>query len=129
AGVKITKAKTCQDGIRIQPATSDEFRAITKYFDGAKVQFHTFSLEEDKTLRVVLKPIPVGIDSSEVKEDLELQGFKPIKVSRMVRRGNKPLQNLLVELPRTESRIFQELKTVCSLVVLVEKPHKLQYAS
>ncbi|RZC37225.1 hypothetical protein BDFB_013225, partial [Asbolus verrucosus] len=78
-------------------ATSDEFRAITKYFDAAKVQFHTFSLEEDKTLRVVLKPIPVGIDTNEVKEDLELQGFKPIKVSRMVRRDNKPLQNLLVD--------------------------------
>ncbi|RZC36380.1 hypothetical protein BDFB_015209, partial [Asbolus verrucosus] len=85
AGVKITKAKTCQDGIRIQPASSDEFRALTKHLDDQKLPYHTFSTEEEKTLRVVLKPIPVGIDAEEVKEDLVHQGFHPIKVSRMVR--------------------------------------------
>ncbi|RZC18416.1 hypothetical protein BDFB_013286, partial [Asbolus verrucosus] len=79
AGVKIAKAKTCQDGIRIQPASSDEFRALTKHLDAEKLPYHTFSLEEEKTLRVVLKPIPVGIDADEVKEDLEQQGFHPIK--------------------------------------------------
>ncbi|RZC36785.1 PRE C2HC domain containing protein [Asbolus verrucosus] len=128
AEVKIAKAKTCQDGIRIQPLLSDEFRALTKHLDAEKLPYHTFSMEEEKTLRVVLKPIPVGIDADELEEDLKHQGFHPIKVSRMVHSsGKKPLQNFLVELPTAKSCIFQDLKAICSLIVFVEKPHKLQH--
>jgi predicted Zn-ribbon and HTH transcriptional regulator len=112
-------------GIRVQPTSTDDFRSLTRFLDAEKVEFLTYTLDEDKTIRAVLRPVPTDIDPEEVKQDLEDQGYHPVKVSRMVRsRGKKPMPLVLVEVPPFEKKIFDDLKAVLSLMVTVERPRK-----
>jgi hypothetical protein len=98
--VNFTKAKQCKDGIRAQPTSSVDFRLLTRFLDAEKVEFHTYTFDEDKIIRAVLRPVPTDIDPEEVKQDLEAQGYHPVKVSRMVRtRGKKAMPLILVEVP------------------------------
>jgi hypothetical protein len=72
----------------------------------------------------VLRTIPVEIGLDDVQSDLVDQGLEPIKVSRMTStRTKKPLPLVLVEVPKDKGQIFQ-LKTVCHLLISVERPHK-----
>jgi hypothetical protein len=57
-----------QNGIRVQPTSTDDFRSLTRFLDVEKVElFHTYTLDEDKTIRAVLRPVPTDIDPEEVK--------------------------------------------------------------
>jgi hypothetical protein len=122
--IAFTKAKPCVDGIRVNPGTSDDFRALTLLLEERNVPFHSFALPEAKTLRAVLRTVPVEIGLDDVHSDLVDQGLEPIKVSRMTStRTKKPLPLVLVEVPKDKGQIFQ-LKTVCHLIISVERPHK-----
>jgi predicted Zn-ribbon and HTH transcriptional regulator len=97
----------------------------TRCLDAEKVEFHTYTFDEDKIIRAVLRPVPTDIDPEEVKQDLEAQGYHPVKVSRMVRtRGKKAMPLILVEVPPSKKKIFVDLKAVLSLMVTVEGPRK-----
>jgi hypothetical protein len=82
--INFTKAKSCVDGIRVNPRTSDDHRALTRLLEERKIPFHSFSLPEARTLRAVLRTVPVEIGLDDVKADLEVQGLAPIKVTRMI---------------------------------------------
>jgi hypothetical protein len=129
AKIHVIKARQCAEGIRVQFAGSNEFRAATRLLENKRVPFHTFTLQEEKSVRVVLKPVPREIPVEEIAEDLEAQGFHPIGVHRMRRLiSKKELPLVLVELPPSEKNIF-ELKTVCFLTVNVEKPRRNGWVS
>jgi hypothetical protein len=122
--IAFTKAKPCVDGIRVNPGTSDDFRALTLLLEERNVPFHSFALPEAKMLRAVLRTVPVEIGLDGVQSDLMDQGLEPIKVSRMTStKTKKPLPLVLVEVPTDKGQIFQ-LKTVCHLLICVERPHK-----
>jgi hypothetical protein len=88
--------------------------------------FSHFTLQEEKRVRVVLKPVPREIPVEEIAKDLEAH---PIGVHRMRRlTSKKELPLVLVELPPSEKNIF-ELKTVCFLTVNVEKPRRNGWVS
>jgi hypothetical protein len=119
-----TKAKSCVDGIRVNPRTSDDHRTLTRLLEERKIPFHSFSLPEARTLRAVLRTVPVEIGLDDVKADLEVQGLAPIKVTRMISgRSKLPLPLVLVEVPKDKGQIF-ELRSVCHLRISVERPHK-----
>jgi hypothetical protein len=122
--IAFTKAKPCVDDIRVNPGTSDDFRALTLLLEEWNVPFHSFALPEAKTHRAVLRTVPVEIGLDDAQSDLVDQGLDPIKVSRMTStRTKKPLPLVLVEVPKDKAQIFQ-LKTVCHLLISVERPHK-----
>jgi hypothetical protein len=117
-------AKPCVDGILVNPGTSDDFRALTLLLEERNVPFHSFALPEAKTLRAVLRTVPVEIGLDDVQSDLVDQGLEPIKMSRMTSTSTKKLLRLvLVEVPKDKGQIFQ-LRTVCHLLISVERPHK-----
>jgi hypothetical protein len=117
-------AKPCVDGILVNPGTSDDFRALTLLLEERNVPFHSFALPEAKTLRAVLRTVPVEIGLDDVQSDLVDQGLELIKMSRMTSTSTKKLLRLvLVEVPKDKGQIFQ-LRTVCHLLISVERPHK-----
>jgi flagellin-like hook-associated protein FlgL len=127
--IQFTKAKQCAEGIRVTLSGVDHFRAATRLLEKHRVPFHTFTLESEKSIRVVLKPVPREISVEEITEDLQAQGFHPIAVHRMRRLiSKKELPLVLVELPPSEKKIF-DLKTVCYLTVNVEKPRRSGWVS
>ncbi|KAJ8915529.1 hypothetical protein NQ315_012411 [Exocentrus adspersus] len=116
-----SKAKLTLDGVVIHPVSADDHRLITRTLEADKQEYHTYSLQEEKTLRVVVRGIPTGIAEEEVKSDLQAQGFTVLVVHRMVSRKTKEaLPLVLVQVPRAQTKIL-EVRRCCALVVRVEK--------
>ncbi|KAJ3643999.1 hypothetical protein Zmor_026676 [Zophobas morio] len=126
--IRYSKAKSTPEGVRIQPVEVSDFRSLVRLLDNMKVQYHTFTLPEEKTLRVVIRGIAVGVASQEVLEDLESLGLQPIQVSRM-NRNDRPMPLVLAEMPMAKKAEVFEVKTLCGLSVKVEKPHKRKDAA
>jgi hypothetical protein len=55
---------------RVNPVSSDDFRALIHLLEERKVPFHSFTLPEEKTLRAVFRTVPVEINLDDVKSDL-----------------------------------------------------------
>ncbi|RZB40499.1 hypothetical protein BDFB_014296, partial [Asbolus verrucosus] len=79
APLKFNRAKPCVDGICIQPTSPEDYRALIKLLNSRQVQYHSFTLKEEKSIRVVLRQVPTEIKVEEVYNDLKAQGFDPIK--------------------------------------------------
>ncbi|CAH1107886.1 unnamed protein product [Psylliodes chrysocephalus] len=91
-GIPFTKAATRNEELKIWPATSDAYRASTKYLDEIKAKYHTYRLEDEKCHKAVLRGLPKETDIKYIIEDLENQGLKPLRVQRMTaRRDRQPL--------------------------------------
>lgn len=119
--INFSSAKAFKDGIRVLTPTSDTFRALTRLLENLKVQYHTYTLPEDRTLRAVLRTIPVEVTTERILADLTRQGFHPIKVTRMVnQRTKKAFPLVMVEVPQGEK--IYALKAVENLIVSVERP-------
>ncbi|KXZ75901.1 hypothetical protein TcasGA2_TC031880 [Tribolium castaneum] len=93
-----TKARSVSDQIRIQPTTVADFRLFTRFMEAERIPFHTFTLPEEKTTRVVLRGIPVQVSTDEVFADLKRQGFNPISTHRM-HTGKRQLPLVLLQAP------------------------------
>ncbi|KAJ8912973.1 hypothetical protein NQ315_000029 [Exocentrus adspersus] len=116
-----SKAKLTLDGVVIHPVSADDHRLITRTLEADKQEYHTYSLQEEKTLRVVVRGIPTGIAEEDVKSDLQAQGFTVLVVHRMTsRRSKEALPLVLVQVPRTQTKVL-EVRICCALVVRVEK--------
>lgn len=54
-GIKITGAKDVSDkkqtSVKIQPASTEDFRKITKFFDEKRLGYHTYQLPEEKDFK------------------------------------------------------------------------------
>lgn len=122
--VQFTRAQQCRDGVRIFPANVLNHRHITKILDQYKIQYHCFSLPEERTVRAVIRGIPSQVEAADVSAALVEANFAPIKVTRLFNRRTKAAFPLfLVELPRSSSKDIFQLNRLMSLIVTVEKPH------
>lgn len=124
AKIKYVKARTTKNGISVEPASVEDYRAMIKVCAAEKWQHHTYSLPEEKPLRVVIRGIPANTDTEAIKADLQDQGFAPNSVQPMTsRRTKQPMPLYLVQLPQDQTDIMN-LNRCCSLVVKIEKQHK-----
>lgn len=120
------KARVIGDGIAIEPATIDDYRRMTRMFTLEDWHFHTFTLPEDRLLRVVIRGIPSGVSCEEVKLDLEEQGYAPASVQRMTSRRTKlEIPLMLVQVPLNQEKILTVTRC-CSLVVRTERQRAKQ---
>nr|CAH7723087.1 unnamed protein product [Callosobruchus chinensis]CAH7737518.1 unnamed protein product [Callosobruchus chinensis] len=84
---------------------------------------HSYTLDEDKNLHVVMRGIPKIITDSQITKDLEDQGFKPSAVRRMTsKHTRKQIPLVKIEVPKSEKHIY-DVK-VCCLVRITMEPMK-----
>jgi hypothetical protein len=84
-------AKYSSNGqVHLQSKNSTHFRIIQNTFLQNKIEFHNFSLSEDRSVKVVLKGIPTDITNEELKTELETLNFQ-IKYIRRFGTPNKPM--------------------------------------
>ena len=122
--VNFTSARATQDGIKVQcPATSDH-RRLTAHLREANVGFHTYALEDERHLRVVIKGIPKEIESALVLQDLQSQGFPVREVHRMYHfKYKKPYDSVLVILDLSpEGKKIFNVHSICYLTGLRVEP-------
>lgn len=116
-------AKTNGLNISIHASDIKTFRTVQHTLLDNGTEFHTFSLPEERSLKVVLKGIPLDITNDELKSELERQNFS-IKYIRRFGSPNKILPLCLVHVAANPvaKEIFQ-LTNLLYVSVTVE-PYK-----
>lgn len=127
-GIHFVKAQSVKESIKLQLQTSDDHRRLTTLLRSESIGFHTYALECEKSLRVVIRGLPAEFDPATIRADLESQGFPIREVHRMYSgRDKRPFDLVLVILDLSpEGKKIFGLKTVCRLSGLsVEAPFRL----
>lgn len=118
--IVFTNAKTIAEGISIQPSSVDDYRAIIKVLKELNAQSHTYQLPSEKSLHVILRGVPEPVDVTDIRQELQDNGFHPETVARLRRYKDKsPMPLVLIMVPKTEKYIFH-LKQMASVVITVE---------
>ncbi|KAJ8919433.1 hypothetical protein NQ315_016531 [Exocentrus adspersus] len=108
------KAKMIGDNsIAITPATAADHRLITKVLETDKQEYHTYSLQEDRTLRAVIRGIPYWGHGG---------GGCPAG------RDKRTMPLVLVQVPTNKTSLLQ-VQRCCALVVGVEKQRQAKAAT
>lgn len=110
------------EGIKLHPASITDFRFIINFFEKEKIPFHTFQLQEEKQLHIILRGILENWSEDKIKADLEDLGFHPSKVQRWRYKDGKPMPLVQVLIPKTEKSIFQ-ITSIDQMSVKIEAQH------
>lgn len=116
--------------LKINPATSDEYRSIRKYLGTIEAKCHTYQLPEERNIRVVIRGLGHNFPINEITEELTEKGIVPIEVYQMPGKKDdegmrKPMPLYQVVLPRTkESKEIYNLKYIGYLKVKIENQRK-----
>ncbi|GBP27706.1 Nucleic-acid-binding protein from transposon X-element [Eumeta japonica] len=92
-----------------------------------KVKFHTYALDEERELKLVIRGVPEDIDTDHIKSDLINQGFPLFAVYRITRRDGSSTGLILAVLPKIDEArsISPNLSKVCGLSgIRVKAPHR-----
>ena len=126
--INYRSASNTGNGIKIVLPTSDDYREITKALRARNISFHTYSLPEEKPLRVVITRIPKEIPSDDILSDLKSQNIPATQVHRMHRaRSGHAFDMVLVVCEPCPSKIHPifNIKSVCNLTgISIEKPNR-----
>lgn len=121
-------ARNVSHGIQIKVATPGDHRTLSVFFRKERIGYHTYALQEERKLRVVIRGVPKEFDVGQVQKDLIRQAYPVVSVHRMhSRRDNFAYNMVLVVLePTPEGRLIGScLRTVCGLSgITVEAPHR-----
>jgi len=74
-GIDLT-AKLVKNGVHLQTIDIDTFRKTQGNLSDNNIPFHTFSMAEERILKVLLRDIPPSFSEDMVKAELELIGFE-----------------------------------------------------
>ncbi|KAG5866427.1 hypothetical protein JTB14_014001 [Gonioctena quinquepunctata] len=111
-----TKVQNLNDGLKIQP---NDYKKIQDIFTRKGVPYHTFTLPEDKLLRVVFRCVPTEFDEKDIKKDLEDQGFDITSVSSMKKYDKTPMPMVLV-LSGRENKSIYDVREILDIIVRAE---------
>lgn len=103
-GLDQVTAKTTSTPLQIQINCPEEssFRLVQQFMTINKINFHTFALPKEQSLKIVIKGIPLDVTDEELMEELLDVGFKPNFVRAFVK-NDKRLPIHMVSLKRTEN--------------------------
>lgn len=91
------------DCAKIFATTSDDFRKITHLLDERKFSFHTYTLPEDKPLRVVIRGLNADFTCSEIKEELLKLKFEVDTINQLINsKTKKPMLLFALTLKKSE---------------------------
>ena len=110
--------------IKLQPKTIEQYKMLRTHLESSKTNFYTNTLEEEKTLKAVIRGLPINIDTKDIQDDLRDDlGYDTIKVTRLhkIQEGQKiPMPLYLIELQMSNDNkaIFEEKRLLhCKISV------------
>lgn len=115
---KYSKGKTL-----IYTNNSEDFKKVKLYLEGKKYGFHTFTLPDEKLLKLVLRGLPPTVTIDDIKEELKEQKVEVIKVTQISKNAEYPLYSMLFS-TGTKAQDILKIKTLCYCVISWEKPHR-----
>ncbi|KAL4097406.1 hypothetical protein QTP88_022192 [Uroleucon formosanum] len=125
-GVDNFHCKSSADQLKIQTANPESYRALVQFLRKENAEFHTYQLQEDKPIRVVIRNIHPTTPCELIKEELILRLFEVRQVTSVLHRLNKnPLPLFFVDLePTTHSNEIFQLTSLLHTKIIVEEPYK-----
>ncbi|GBP72328.1 Nucleic-acid-binding protein from transposon X-element [Eumeta japonica] len=125
--IHFIKAQNTVHGIKITLNSTDDFRKLNNYLINSNIPCHTFVLEEERKIKIVVKGVPTEIGSDEVKYNFQQQGYSVHAGHRMHRRNGSVLGMVLEILDKSEKAkdIVKNLSKICGLSgITVEVPYR-----
>lgn len=126
--VYYTNAHKCDLGIRVTLQTVPDYKSLTSLLGERQIPWHSYTLEEERVLRVVIRRIPQQVSLDYVRESLVAQNLPVREVHRMYRgrRPRTPYDMVLVVLDRSPAgKAIFKITNVAGLTgFVVEPPHK-----
>jgi hypothetical protein len=95
--------------VKVQPATTDSYRTITKALADKQKEFHTYKPKEERFYRVVLKNMHYSILLADIKTEIEKFGHQVTNIWNITQYRTKlPLSMFFVELKPAPNNILVE---------------------
>lgn len=88
--------------IKVYSSTTDDFRALTSYFDSIKQQYFTYKNPADKKFGVIIRNLPYSLGEQEIKDALQELKYPVHKVTRLLGRNKQPTPLCAVELEEND---------------------------
>ena len=71
--------------MKLEFVSADHFRSIQNYLIQVNIQFRTYSLEDDKPIKAVIRGLPFKANTEDIKNALLEEGFIEVNVTQMYR--------------------------------------------
>ncbi|GFX15731.1 RNA-directed DNA polymerase from mobile element jockey [Trichonephila clavipes] len=85
--------------LRITVQSEEEYRKLATYFRHEQIAFKSFMLKSERPLKLILRELPTSTDLEAVKKDIESEGFKIHKISRLTKFQSKaPMPLIYIQL-------------------------------
>lgn len=111
--------------IIFKPSNMEDYKTIINNLDAVKAEYHTYTPQEERPLKVVLKNIPPNVTEEEVKVDLIQKNIKVLRVSQMTKTDEGEqikLPMFLITLHnQTQFRELLKIRAVCYCSVAWER--------
>ncbi|GFS81365.1 nucleic-acid-binding protein from transposon X-element [Trichonephila clavipes] len=85
--------------LRITVQSEEEYRKLATYFRHEQIAFKSFMLKSERPLKLILKGLPTSTELEAVKKEIESEGFKIHKISRLTKFQSKaPIPLIYIQL-------------------------------
>lgn len=110
------------DSTRLQTATPDDYRSATSYLRQANVEFHTYTLQEERKSRLVIRGLDPSIKLEEVIAELAASKVECSHVSqlRSTLGEKKPLPLFIVSVDKDNETTLKKLTRLCYCIIRIE---------
>lgn len=103
----------------------DDFKTLTAFYDSHGVQYHSYKLNTNEEISVVIRNLPLSLTDTEIKQELESLDFPVKKVTRLLNRIKNPIPLCIVDLENTlKTKEIFGLEKLFYSVVSVEPRRK-----
>lgn len=130
-GVENFVCKSSTDRLKIQTSTPDAYRSLIRYLKEEKAEYHTYQLQQDKPIRVVIRNLHPSTPTSLIKSELEFRQFEVRNITNVLHKINRhPLPLFFVDLePSNQSKDIYKLTSLLHTKIKVEEPFKAKTIS
>jgi len=118
-------ARLLKKNIKLQANTSDDYRQIIHFLNGqSNALFHTFQLDSEKPLRVVIRNLHPSSTCEDIKSALENFNLTILQVVNVRQRRTKiPLPLFFVDLAKDENcKTIFDITSILHTKIKVEEP-------
>ncbi|GFV83621.1 nucleic-acid-binding protein from transposon X-element [Trichonephila clavipes] len=85
--------------LRITVQSEEEYRKLATYFRHEQIAFKYFMLKSERPLKLILRGLPTSTELQAVKKEIESEGFKIHKISRLTKFQSKaPMPLIYIQL-------------------------------
>jgi hypothetical protein len=125
-GVDNFICKSTADHLKIQTSNPRAYRTLVHYLRNAQAEFHTFQLNEDKPMRIVIRNLHPSTPTEMIKSELELRLYEVRQVTQVIHRISKiPLPLLFVDLePTDHSNEIFKFESLLHTKIKIKEPQK-----